>query len=317
MKIVFMGTPEFAVATLDAIRQTKHEIVGVVTTPDKPAGRGQQLHFSEVKKYALEYHLPLFQPEKLKDPLFLNALQELNADLFVVVAFRMLPEAVYSMPQYGTFNVHASLLPNYRGAAPIHRAIMNGEHKSGVTTFFLNNHMDTGDMSDQTEITVGDDETTGELYERLMVEGAKLAIRTIQSIEDGTIKTISQDHIDEKKLLPAPKIFKEDTLIDWGQSAKLIFNKIRGLSPYPGAYTRIASINGDIHTIKCFKASIVHEKSTEEPGTVQMDKEKNIYVCTADFLILLQNIQLQGRKRMNSPEFIQGFHPENYTLKLF
>ncbi|MCQ2285778.1 MAG: methionyl-tRNA formyltransferase [Bacteroidales bacterium] len=315
MKIVFFGTPEFAVATLDAICQAGYEVAAVVTAPDKPAGRGQELQFSDVKKYALEKNLPILQPEKLKAPEFVEQLKQINAELFVVVAFRMMPEVVFGMPPKGTFNVHAALLPNYRGAAPIHHAVMNGETKTGVTTFFLNQTIDTGDIIAQTEVPIGDDETTGELYERLMYAGAELAIKTIESIENGTCTTYPQPEIDDPK--PAPKIFKEDTLLDWNQPAKVIFNKIRGLAPFPGAYTRIQTTDGETLTLKCYKAVVSDELSVNEPGTLTVLSSKNLAVDTKSYRIFLKNIQLQGKKRMNIEDFLSGFRIEKFINKLF
>lgn len=317
MKIVFMGTPDFAVATLDAIYKAGYEIVAVVTAPDKPAGRGQQIHFSDVKKYAIEKNLRLLQPEKLKDPIFIETLKVLNAGLFVVVAFRMLPEVVYSIPPLGTFNIHASLLPNYRGAAPIHWAVMNGETKTGVTSFFLNNNIDKGDIIDCKEVSIGESETTGELYGRLKIEGATLAVKTIKSIEDGSFHLIPQTSFGEENIKLAPKIVKEDILIDWSQPAKIIINKIRGLSPSPGAYTRIKNSSGEELILKCYQAKVSEEKSYFLPGTIKIDKYSNFSISTNDFQIILQNVQLQGKNRMDIKSFLAGFKLENYILKLF
>lgn len=317
MRIVFLGTPEFAVATLDALYQEGHDIAAVVTAPDKPAGRGQKMHYSAVKEFALSHHLPILQPEKLKNEDFIQSLRELDADLFIVVAFRMLPEAVFTIPPKGTFNVHASLLPNYRGSAPIHHAIMNGETKSGVTTFFLNKEIDKGDIIACREVEIGPEETTGELYERLMVEGARLAIHTTQLIEKNQCTPYSQDKLTNKLLKPAPKIEKRDTLIDWDQPAEVIHNKIRGLSPFPGAYTRIKNKDGEIFTIKCYKANILQERSIEQPGSVSILNAKLMTVATQNFQISLQNIQFQGKKSMKIVDFLAGFRHEKYTLLLF
>ena len=317
MKVVFMGTSEFAVASLDAIVQAGHEVAAVVTVPDKPAGRGQQLRFSDVKNYALEHQLAVLQPEKLKDPIFVETLRQLEADVFVVVAFRMLPEIVYAMPPKGTFNIHASLLPQYRGAAPINWAVINGEKETGVTAFFLNREIDKGDIIAQTKVAIGDEETAGELHDRLMVEGAALAIKTLAMIEKGSVTTLPQPQCDDDQLKPAPKIFREDMLINWNQPARKIHDMIRGLSPYPAAYTRIQDNKGEIFTIKCFQTAILAEKSTTPPGTVTIDSRKKLLVSTQDVQIQLQNIQFQGKKRMNSEIFIQGFRFENYILKMF
>ena len=308
-----MGTPEFAVASLEAIYLSKHEVVGVVTVPDKPAGRGQQLQMSEVKKFALEHQLPVLQPVNLKNPEFIEKLQQLNADLFVVVAFRMLPEAVFGMPPKGTFNVHASLLPEYRGAAPIHWAVMNGEKKTGVTTFFLNREIDKGDIIARKEVEIGDEETTGDLHNRLKVLGAELAVETITRIEQGNINPVSQQNINQDFLKSAPKIFKEDTFINWADLAAEIFNKIRGLSPYPGACTRISTTQGETIILKCFSAITTDCLSNEIAGTWESDGKTYFKVNTKDYQISLQNIQIQGRNRMNIRQFLQGFKIDNYT----
>lgn len=317
MKVVFMGTSEFAVASLDAIVQAGHEVAAVVTVPDKPAGRGQQLRFSDVKQYALEHQLPVMQPEKLKDPAFVDALRQLAADVFVVVAFRMLPEIVYSMPPKGTFNIHASLLPQYRGAAPINWAVINGEKETGVTAFFLNREIDKGDIIAQSKVAIGEEETAGELHDRLMVEGAALAVKTLDMIQSGRVATMPQPQADDMRLKPAPKIFREDMLINWDQPAQTIHDMIRGLSPYPAAYTRIQDKNGETYTIKCFQTKVLAEKSSSSPGTVTVVSKKNLVVSTKDVQILLQNIQFQGKKRMNSEIFLSGFRFENYIMKFF
>lgn len=317
MKVVFMGTSDFAVASLDAIVQAGHQVVSVVTVPDKPAGRGQQIRFSPVKIFALEHRLDVLQPEKLKDPEFVDSLRRLDADVFVVVAFRMLPEIVFSMPPKGTFNIHASLLPQYRGAAPINHAVINGEKETGVTSFFLNREIDKGDVIAQTKVSIGDDETAGELHDRLMLEGAALAVKTLGMIADGTVLPYPQSQFEHIQLKPAPKIFREDMLIDWNQPAKVIHDKIRGLSPYPAAYAQIKDLKGEIFTIKCFQTIILNEMSTDPPGSVWTDSRKKIVVSTSDFQIQLLCVQFQGKKRMNTVDFLQGFHFENYIMKLF
>lgn len=316
MRIVFMGNPDFAVATLDAIYQAGYTIVAVVTSPDKPAGRGKKLHMPEVKQYALSKDLPILQPAKLKDQHFIEQLQSLKADLFVVVAFRILPEEVFTIPPYGTFNVHASLLPEYRGAAPIHRAVMNGETRTGVTTFFLNKDMDKGDIIDFKEIEIGDKETTGELYDRMKYIGASLAVETIKKIEMKEITLIPQS-VSKEGLKLAPKILKEDCLIDWNNTACDIFNKIRGLSPFPGAYTQIRNKQGEIYTFKCYQSAVSTQKALSEPGCVHTDGKNFFAVDTSDFQILLENIQWQGKSRMDIKAFLGGFRKENYTMRLF
>lgn len=317
MKVVFMGTPDFAVGVLSAIIEAGFEVAAVVTAPDKPAGRGLKMQYSAVKAFALERQLPLLQPKKLKSEDFVQALQQLQADVFVVVAFRMLPEVVYAMPPKGTFNVHASLLPQYRGAAPIHHAIINGETKTGVTTFFLDKQIDTGDIIDAMELPIGADETVGELYDRLMVAGAQLAVRTLQSIEAGTVVTIPQPVVPQEDLKPAPKIFKEDTFVDWTMSTVQVYNHIRGLSPSPCACTRIKNHRGETELLKLYKVRPLEAASTLPVGTLEVKHPDTLIVHTADGQIQVENLQLQGKKRLSASEFLRGFRPENYTLSLF
>ncbi|MBP5400914.1 MAG: methionyl-tRNA formyltransferase [Bacteroidales bacterium] len=318
MKVVFMGTPEFAVATLDAICKAGNDVAAVVTVPDKPAGRGLQLRPSAVKEYAVTHNLQVLQPEKLKSEDFLARLREINADVFVVVAFRMLPEVVYAMPKHGTFNVHASLLPNYRGAAPIHHAVMNGETKSGVTTFFLDRQIDTGDIIDSIEVPIRPDETTGELYDELMQKGAELAVRTLQSISDGTVTTRPQPQLPADQLKPAPKIFKEDTFIDWNQPSSVIYNKIRGLCPSPCACTRIRNKKGNEEQIKIFETQILSSgKTMQKAGFIRILLPDIFAISTADGEISIKKLQLQGKSRLDIEAFLRGFHPENYDLELF
>lgn len=317
MKVVFLGTPEFAVGTLDAICHSRHQVVAVVTTPDKPAGRGLKLKPSEVKVYADEHHLPVLQPEKLKDPDFIQQLRDYQADIFVVVAFRMLPEVVYTMPKFGTFNVHASLLPNYRGAAPIHWAVMNGETKTGVTTFFLDHQIDTGDIIDAVEVEIGPRETTGELYDRLMHAGAELAVRTLDQVEAGTVTTRRQADVPAAELRPAPKIFKSDTFIDWNRPGQEIFNQIRGLSPYPGACTHLRNTKGNEELLKVFEADFIMENHEEMPGKMEVKLPNSFSILTKDGRISLQNLQIQGKSRLKVSDFLRGFHPENYESNVF
>ncbi|OWK71175.1 methionyl-tRNA formyltransferase [Pedobacter sp. AJM] len=299
MKIVFMGTPDFAVASLDALVQAKFDIVAVVTAPDKPAGRGQKINESAVKKYAVANSIPVLQPEKLKNPDFLAELKAFKADLQVVVAFRMLPEVVWNMPPKGTINLHGSLLPQYRGAAPINHAIINGEKESGVTTFFLTHEIDTGDiiLSDRTPI--GDDETAGELHDKLMVIGANLLVKTVTAISKGDFTEQLQPQSDELK--HAPKIFKEDCKIDWNNSSALIHNLIRGLSPYPTAFTLLND-----KTLKIFKA----EPEEKEPGIAAggflTDGKTYLKFATKDGFIKLLDIQFEGKKRMLIEDFLRG-----------
>lgn len=310
-----MGTPEFAVASLDALNQSDHEVVAVVTAPDKPAGRGLKIQCSEVKQYALDHQIPILQPVKLKDPVFLDQLKNYNADLFVVVAFRMLPEEVFNMPPKGTFNIHGSLLPQYRGAAPIHWAVIQGETKTGVTSFFLNHEIDKGDIIDFKECEIKDFETTGEIYSRLMKLGAQLAIETVDQIEKGCLQLKSQQSLMPEILKSAPKLTKENTRIDWNKPAQEVYNLIRGLSPYPGAYTFIEHINGDLILLKCLKATIQQEKSTAIPGTIITDKRKKLTICCSDFELSLLELQLQGKSKMDISSFLLGFRPDSYIMK--
>lgn len=313
-----MGTPEFACAGLEAIIASDFaEVVAVVTVPDKPAGRGQQLRFSEVKKTAMAHQLPVLQPEKLKDEQFIEQLKQYQADVFVVVAFRILPEVVYSLPPKGSFNLHASLLPNYRGAAPIQRAVMNGETKTGVTTFFLNPQVDCGDIIDQVEVEIGSEETTGELYDHLMRVGSDLIIKTLKSIDEGSVRCKKQSTITANAIKPAPKILKEDMLIHWDRPAQEIFNQIRGLSPYPGAFSRIRNLDGKEFIIKCYEAEISERPSAKSQGKWEIDKEGLFVVHTKDFQLSLKNIQFEGKKRMPSADFTRGWRSENYSDTLF
>ena len=313
MRVVFMGTPDFAVGSLEAIYNSQHNVVGVVTAPDKPAGRGLKLQSSEVKKFALENNLPFLQPEKLKEVHFIEALKEWQADVYVVVAFRMLPAEVYTIPEKGTFNVHASLLPQYRGAAPIHWAIMNGETKTGVTTFFLNNEIDCGDIILQKETDILPEETTGELYNRLKILGAELALDTLNIIEKGNVTTVQQ-HLQKEFIKLAPKIHKEDTIIDWNLPAQTIINKILGLSPYPGAITLFADNGENKQSVKVLKASITPLKTDEISGKITTDNKSFLYISSKDFQISVHNLQMEGKKRLGVVDFLQGNKIDNYTI---
>lgn len=299
MKIVFMGTPDFAVASLDALVQANFDVVAVVTAPDKPAGRGQKLNESAVKKYAVEKGIPVLQPEKLKNPAFIEELRSYQADLQVVVAFRMLPEIVWNMPAKGTINLHGSLLPQYRGAAPINHAIINGEKESGVTTFFLKQEIDTGDIILSDSVPIADDETAGELHDKLMVVGANLLVKTLLAIEANNITEQPQPQNDDLK--HAPKIFKEDCKIDWNSPTQTIHNLIRGLSPYPTAFTFLND-----KTLKVFKA----EMEDKEPGIVAggflTDGKTYLKFAAKDGFIKLLDIQYEGKKRMLIEDFLRG-----------
>lgn len=307
LKIIFMGTPEFAVASLDALVNTGYNIVGVVTAPDKPAGRGMQLNESAVKKYAVEKGLKILQPEKLKNPQFINELKSLHADVQVVVAFRMLPEIIWNMPQMGTINVHASLLPQYRGAAPINWAIINGEKETGITTFKLQHEIDTGNILLQEKISIGEKETAGELHDKLKLLGAKVLVKTIQQIEGGNLKEHPQSEILNSKpeIKHAPKIFTETCKIDWNKNADEIYNLIRGLSPYPCAFTYL---NEKMLKIYFGEKEITNHHYAN--GDVQSDNKKYLKFACADGFIHCTDIQLQGKKRMKVDDFLRGYKIE-------
>jgi methionyl-tRNA formyltransferase len=310
LRIVFMGTPEFAVSILDAIVKSNHDVVGVVTVADKPAGRGQQLRESAVKIFAKEHHLPILQPEKLKDEQFLSDLEAFNADIFVVVAFRMLPEVVWAMPPKGTFNLHASLLPKYRGAAPINWAIMNGETETGVTTFFINQIIDTGSILAQEKISITENMTAGELHDRLMNLGAKLTVETLDKIESNSIQAIPQDEELAKNLPHAPKIFKADCEINWNQNAAMIHNKIRGLSPYPTAWCKLMK-NGEKMTFKLFSSKVTNEVA--DSNQIKKAADGILFPCN-DYYISISELQPEGKRRMNYKEFLAGNDLSNYEL---
>lgn len=309
LRIVFLGTPEFAVKSLDSINKEGFNIVGVVTMPDKAAGRGHHFLHSPVKTYALEHDLPLFQPANLKDPEFVAQLRSLNANLFIVIAFRMLPEVVWSMPELGTFNLHASLLPDYRGAAPINWAVINGDTFTGVTTFFLKHEIDTGDVLCQKRIEISPDENVGDVHDRLMELGAELTIDTLNHILSGDLKPIPQEEMIHFDGTPrqAPKIFKDTCHIDWNRPAREIHNLIRGLSPYPAAWSVIetkSALNG--LQLKIFSSELSDgTTSSLVPGTVRID-EKGMTVDCSDSRLRLTEVQLQGKKRMPVADFLRG-----------
>jgi methionyl-tRNA formyltransferase len=299
MRIVFMGTPDFAVASLHALLEAGHDIAAVVTAADKPAGRGQKIHESAVKQYAVARGLKVLQPLKLKDPEFLTELEALKAEIQVVVAFRMLPEVVWNMPPKGTINLHASLLPDYRGAAPINHAIINGEAVTGVTTFFLKHEIDTGDVIFSEQVSIGPDESAGELHDKLMETGAKLLVRTIDAIERNDYQEVPQAITAEQK--HAPKIFKEFCEINWNQPAQQIHNHIRGLSPYPTAFTKLQGKN-----LKVFKAALEPGQPKEDAGTFVTDGKTFLKFAAADGYLALEDIQYEGKKRMQVGEFLRG-----------
>jgi methionyl-tRNA formyltransferase len=299
MKIVFMGTPDFAVASLNALVEAGFEIAGVVTAADKPAGRGQKLQESAVKKYAIEKGLTVLQPLKLKDPEFIKALKALHADLQVVVAFRMLPEMVWNMPAKGTINLHASLLPQYRGAAPINHAIINGETESGVTTFFLKHEIDTGDVIFSERVSIAEDDSAGDLHDHLMVAGAGLLVKTVKAIEANAYE--EQPQVFSAELKHAPKIFKDFCKIDWNQPVKTIYNLIRGLSPYPTAFTTLND-----KTLKVFKARYEESETGITAGEFITDGKTFLKFAAKDGFIELLDLQYEGKKRMMTDEFLRG-----------
>ena len=302
-----MGTPEFAEFTLRRLVRDQYNIVGVVTMPDKPMGRhGSVLQSSPVKKYAVEQGIPVLQPEKLKDPLFIEQLKALRADLQIVVAFRMLPEIVWSMPPLGTFNLHGSLLPQYRGAAPINWAIINGDKETGVTTFFLKHEIDTGDIIYKESIPILPTDNAGTLHDKLMELGADLTVRTLEDIIANRVKPIPQDSIPASELRPAPKIFKETCRIDWNQPTAKVYDFIRGLSPYPAAWTVLHTSSGEDLDFKVFAADIITCTPEQKPGTIMCDGRKSLCVATADGALKLQEVQIAGKKRMDVCSFLCG-----------
>lgn len=302
-----MGTPEFAEFTLRRLVEEGFNIVGVVTMPDKPMGRhGSVLQSSPVKKYAVEQGIPVLQPEKLKDPAFLEQLSALKADLQIVVAFRMLPEVVWNMPRLGTFNLHASLLPQYRGAAPINWAVINGDKETGVTTFFLKHEIDTGDIIYQERIPILPSDNAGTMHDKLMELGAALTVKTLLDIIGGNIKTVRQDNIPSESLRPAPKIFKDTCRIDWNQPAQRVRDFIRGLSPYPAAWTVLRNSDGREQDFKIFDTEIAEGESFGAPGSVRCDGKRIIEVSTAQGVLRLLEVQAAGKKRMPVSSFLCG-----------
>jgi methionyl-tRNA formyltransferase len=301
LKIIFMGTPEFAVASLDALVKAGCNIVGVVTAPDKPAGRGMKLTESPVKKYAVEHELNILQPEKLKAPSFIEALEELDADLHVVVAFRMLPEIVWSMPPMGTINLHGSLLPQYRGAAPINWAVINGEKETGVTTFKLKHEIDTGDILLQERFPIGEDETAGEVHDRMKEIGAAALVETIKGLSEDRLEEIPQSSFGEE-IKHAPKIFTETCRIDWTKTAGEIHNLIRGLSPFPGAFTELSD-----KTFKIYRSKKEIAAHDHDPGEAVSDGKSYIKFACRDGYVYATDLQLEGKKRMNAEDFLRGY----------
>ncbi len=301
--IIFMGTPEFAVTSLKTLLDKGYNVKAVVTTPDKPAGRGKNIQFSDVKKFALEHNLPILQPEKLKSAEFLAQLKEINADLFVVVAFRMLPKEVWAMPKRGTINLHAALLPDYRGAAPINHAIINGETETGITTFYIDEQIDTGKIIMQEKCAIEPEDNIGTLYDKLMFIGAEAVCKTVDIIAEGNVNAIEQDSIRTVGLHPAPKITKEFCQINWNAKSVDIHNLIRGLSPYPAAWCYLK----DEITAKIFTSSYSVEKHDLNAGAFVSDNKSFLKVATQDGFISILELQMQGKKRMAIKDFLNGF----------
>lgn len=294
-----MGTPEFAVASLEALVKAEFNVVGVITAPDKPKGRGRKLAFSPVKEVAMKYNIPVLQPTNLKSPEFIETLKSYQANLQVVVAFRMLPELVWSMPEYGTFNLHASLLPQYRGAAPINWAIINGETETGVTTFFLKHEIDTGSVILQEKEPIHEMDTVGDVYDRLMHKGANLVVKTVESIQHDTYALKPQN--EDGELKHAPKIFKEDCEIDWSKDAKQVHDFIRGLSPYPAAWTTFHE-----ESYKILRTAPSQHTMAASPGTIESDGKKHIWVKCGDGAIEVLELQKQGKKKLKTEDFLKG-----------
>ena len=311
LRIVFFGTPDFAVESLSRLVDGGYNVVAVVTMPDKPAGRGRQLQQSDVKRYAVEHDLPVLQPVSLKDEAFIEELRAFNAQLFIVIAFRMLPEAVWQMPPLGTFNLHASLLPRYRGAAPINWAVMNGDTETGVTTFFLKHEIDTGDVIQQRSCPIGREDNVEVIHDRLMVMGADMVLETVDAIIAGTVKPIPQDQMltAGQQPTPAPKIFKDTCRIDWNRPAEALYNHIRGLSPYPAAWTTLVNEDGNETPLKIYATAEPEAFAAGEkpaPGTLRADR-KTLRVACADGWLQVLSLQQSGKKRMDTDAFLRGY----------
>lgn len=314
LRIVFMGTPEFATYSLKKLVNANYNIVGVVTTPDKPAGRGQKISESDVKKYAKTLQIPILQPQKLKSEAFIEELKALKADLQIVVAFRMLPEVVWNMPQYGTLNLHASLLPQYRGAAPINHAIINGETKTGVTTFFIEKDIDTGNIIYNQEVEIAKKDTAGTLHDKLMKTGAGLLLKTVDAIANKNYPNTPQSAVQvDGKMKPAPKIFKNDCKIDWQQNTQKLYNFIRGLSPYPAAWTKIETKKDNKQLLlKIFECQPEIQQHNLPAGTIVSDNKTEFKVASSDGFIHVKMLQLQGRKQLKTNKFLTGIKLDSY-----
>lgn len=307
LRILYMGTPDFAVGPLKKLVEGGYKVVAVITSPDKPAGRGLKVQESAVKKYAVSAGLPVLQPVKLKDPDFLKELAGYTPDIGIVIAFRMLPEAVWAMPRYGTFNLHASLLPQYRGAAPINWSIINGETETGVTTFMLNNEIDKGGIVGQTRVSIAPDDDAGTLHDKLMIAGEVLVTETVEAIASGTAKPIDQQDLSGGRLKVAPKIFKETCRIDWSRSCAEINNLIRGLNPYPAAWSELKSCKtGETVQVKVFKASVELSGSNQPVGSI-VANDKNLEVVCSGGRMRITELQSAGKKRMPAADFLRGF----------
>lgn len=315
LRIVYMGTPEFAVESLKRLVEGGYNIVGVITMPDKPMGRhGSVLQPSPVKQYAVSQGLKVLQPEKLKDEQFLAELRELKADLQIVVAFRMLPEVVWNMPPMGTFNLHASLLPQYRGAAPINWAVINGDTETGITTFFLKHEIDTGEIIDQVRVPIADTDNVEIVYNHLMMLGGDLVLKTVDAILDGNVKTTPQEELAQiEELRPAPKIFKETCRIDWTQGVKKVYDFVRGLSPYPAAWTELHQGEQAPVMLKIFETEKQYCSHNYQPGSIDTDKKTYFRIATTDGYLNIRSLQLAGKKRMEVTDFLRGYRFDDST----
>ena len=320
LRIVYMGTPDFAVESLRALVEGGYNVVGVVTGPDKPVGRhGSVLQPTPVKQYAVEHGLHVLQPERLKDETFIEELRSLRADLQIVVAFRMLPEIVWAMPPLGTFNLHASLLPQYRGAAPINWAVINGDTETGVTTFFLKHEIDTGAVIRQVRVPISDTDCVGDVHDRLMMLGGSVVCDTVDAILDGTAQATPQElMLPDEELRPAPKIFKDTCRIAWGRTSKQVYDFIRGLSPYPAAWTTLIAPDGTEQVVKVYEAVIIEKPQSLCPiGTISTDGKTYIHVYTSDGALSIRTLQLAGKKRMSVDDFLRGFRlAEGYRFEV-
>jgi len=319
VRIIYMGTPEFAIPPLKSLLEKGYNVVAVVTAPDKQAGRGQKMQFPPVKAFALDHQLKLFQPEKLREESFVSNLKSLKPDLQVVVAFRMLPEVVWSIPSIGTFNLHASLLPNYRGAAPINRVIINGEKETGLTTFFIDQHIDSGNILLQRKVPVYDTDNAGTLHDRLMLEGAGLVIETVDRLVAGEIRAVSQDTLmnDSDGIRTAPKITREDCRINWDRPGKAVHNFIRGMTPYPGPYAYLSNEKGEHILFKFYETSFIPKAHRADPGTVSTDNRTYLHIAVNDGWIAVHTLQQSGKRVMPLEEFLRGFSFKPFLPRFF